>query len=186
MKSKFKGWIGEIAVNICGKIGLSNKKYYKFHDVILPSDYGTSQIDHIVVSKNGIFVIETKMMLGWIYGKQYDKFWTQKFPNKSFKFQNPLRQNYGHIKALQAFLPELPDDAFKSVISMCGEHKIKTEMPENVTRGAWYVGYIRSFKESILTDDQVQMVVEVIKKNKLPNTKETKKKHIENILERKH
>ena len=184
MKSKFKGWVGELGVNVCGKIGLPSKRYCKFHNVTLPTDYGTSQIDHIVVSKYGIFVVETKNMRGWIYGKQYEKYWTQKFPNSSYKFQNPLRQNYAHIKALHRFLPDFPDDVFKSVISMCGEHKIKSEMPKNVTRGAWYVGYIRSFKDILLSDEQIKLAIAAIKLNRLPNIKETNQKHMDNVRKR--
>ena len=36
---------------------------------MLPADDGgTTQIDHILVSKYGIFVIETKNRKGWIFG----------------------------------------------------------------------------------------------------------------------
>lgn len=178
LKSKFKGWVGEIAMNVTAKVALPNSRYVKFHNVTLPTARGTTQIDHLIVSRNGIFVVETKMMKGWIYGSQYDKQWTQKFPNSSFMFQNPLRQNFGHIKALQEILPDLADDVFQSVICMCGEHKIKTKMPKNVTRGVWYVKFIRSFKEKKLTAEQLSKVISSIENKRLPATRETHKQHV--------
>ncbi|MGI6407702.1 MAG: nuclease-related domain-containing protein [Thiopseudomonas sp.] len=183
IKIRFKGWLGEAGVKIFGALGLPATKYHKFHNVTIPNEYtkSTSQIDHIIVSRYGVFVVETKMMTGWIFGSEYDKQWTQKFPSKSFKFQNPLRQNYGHIKALQEILTDIPEEVFENIISMCGEHKIKTAMPKNVTRGAWYISYIRSFKTVRLTDQQVALAVEAIKTNRLPDNAETKKQHIANI-----
>lgn len=54
-----------------------------------------------VVSPYGVFVIETRNMDGWIFGSEKQPVWTQKFPRKSFRFQNPLRQNYKHVKAIE-------------------------------------------------------------------------------------
>ncbi|WP_339385147.1 nuclease-related domain-containing protein, partial [Vibrio paracholerae] len=44
---------------------------------IRTTEDGTTQIDHIVVSKFGVFVIETKYMKGWIFGSKDQKQWTQ-------------------------------------------------------------------------------------------------------------
>jgi len=43
--------------------------YCLFKDELIPIDKGTTQIDHVLVSRFGIFVIETKNMKGWIFGK---------------------------------------------------------------------------------------------------------------------
>ena len=179
-----KGWLGEIGISITAKIALPSKQYHKFNNVTLETDRGTTQIDHVIISAHGIFVVETKFMAGWIYGSEHDRQWTQKFPNRSFKFQNPLRQNYAHVKALEAIFPDISQDVFKSVISMCGEHKIKTAMPVNVTRGVWYIKYVRSFKNKVLTDAQVQLACDTIKQKRLPVTRETQKAHIASLKER--
>ena len=79
--------------------------------VLLQSGQGTTQIDHILVSPGGVFLIETKDMGGWIFGSPGQKQWTQSFPadrwsrmagikSKQFKFYNPLLQNEGHASAL--------------------------------------------------------------------------------------
>ena len=51
--------------------------YHVFDDVILNTNRGTTQIDHIVVSKYGIFTIETKNYRGEIYGDDERQEWTQ-------------------------------------------------------------------------------------------------------------
>ena len=82
-----------------------------FNDVLLPSGHGTTQIDHILVSPGGVFLIETKDMNGWVFGSPGQKRWTQSFAagrwsrmagikSKQFTFYNPLLQNEGHAKAL--------------------------------------------------------------------------------------
>ena len=43
-------------------------EYHVMDDVMLKTTNGTTQIDHIVVSKYGIFAIETKNYRGEIYG----------------------------------------------------------------------------------------------------------------------
>lgn len=184
VKSAIKGWLGELGINFAASIALPSSRYHKLHNVTLMTERGTTQIDHIVVSKYGIFVIETKMMRGWIYGNQYDKEWTQKFPRSSYKFQNPLRQNYAHTKALETILPDVETKTIHSVISMCGEHKIKTPMPENVTRGAWYIRYIRKFKEIVFTDEQVASIIQTIESERLPATKTTHRAHVDSLRDR--
>ena len=73
-----KGLIGEGLVNITINFRLDRQEYHLFKNVTLPTEKGTTQIDHIIVSKYGIFVIETKNMKGWIFGDIHQKTWTQK------------------------------------------------------------------------------------------------------------
>ena len=58
-EAKIKGYMGEKAV-VAKFSGLSEMQYKILNDVMLRTEYGTTQIDHIVVSVYGIFVIETK------------------------------------------------------------------------------------------------------------------------------
>lgn len=75
--------------------------YYVFDNVILKTKNGTTQIDHVVISPFGIFVIETKSHKGLIFGDDYSKNWTQYLYNGAkYQFYSPYRQNYGHLKSL--------------------------------------------------------------------------------------
>ena len=78
-------------------LGLSKATYRRFHDVVIRAPDGTTQIDHVIVSPYGIFVIETKNMQGWIFGNAYHDNWTQTIYRHKSQFQNPLRQNYRHL-----------------------------------------------------------------------------------------
>ena len=70
---------------------------------------GYSQIDHVVLSPYGIFVIETKNYQGTIYGGKNRKTW---LVNGKFKMMNPFVQNYGHTKAIQSYLDSKFNDLF--------------------------------------------------------------------------
>ena len=98
--------------------GLSPKDYFIFNNLILPSsNNGSTQIDHLVVSRFGIFVIESKNFNGWIFGSQEGTVWTQCLPRGyKFTFQNPIRQNYAHIMALKALMPFVGTSFFSLVV----------------------------------------------------------------------
>lgn len=81
------------------------KDYYVINNVIIPSKNGTSQIDHVVVSPFGIFVIETKNYKGWIFGYENNKKWKETFKTtEGSYFWNPIKQNWGHVYALSEYL----------------------------------------------------------------------------------
>ena len=63
----------------------------------------SSEIDHILITKSGVFVIETKAIRGTIYGKEDDEYWSNvKESTLTVKtFRNPLKQNIGHINHLK-------------------------------------------------------------------------------------
>ena len=107
----FKGVFGEFIVNLSAKLFLDKEKYHLIKNVTLPTEDGSTQIDHIIVSTYGVFVVETKNMKGWIFGSPNQKIWTQRIYKHSSKFQNPLHQNYKHTKTLESLLV-LKDNKF--------------------------------------------------------------------------
>lgn len=75
-------------------LSLDREVYRKFHNIILPSKNGTAQIDHLLVSIYGIFIVETKNKKGWIFGSENQSEWTQTIFKEKYSFQNPLRQTF--------------------------------------------------------------------------------------------
>lgn len=150
----FKGKVGEFLVNLSARCFLDKSRYHLIKNVTLPTEDGTTQIDHVLVSEFGVFVVETKNMKGWIFGSPHQRFWTQKIYRSSHKFQNPLHQNYKHVKTLQALLA-LSDHQVHSVVVFVGNSAFKTSMPENVTQGLGYVRFIKSKTDRVLTLAQV-------------------------------
>lgn len=132
LKNRYKGWDGELTVKLGQWLSLNKKTYHVFNNVTLPNfGGGTTQTDHIIVSIYGIFVIETKNMKGCIYGNENDPKWTQIVFIKRYPFQNPLRQNYKHIKTISEIL-KIPENKFHSIIFFIGSCKLQRNMPENV------------------------------------------------------
>ncbi|KAB7665878.1 NERD domain-containing protein [Bacillus sp. B1-b2] len=108
---KVKGAIGEKKVN--GILSnLPSDTYRIWNDLYVPNKKkGTSQIDHVVLTNNGLFVIETKNYQGWIFGHEQSQYWTQSIYKRKERFHNPIWQNYGHIRALKELLQEdLPNE----------------------------------------------------------------------------
>ncbi|MCH8493433.1 MAG: NERD domain-containing protein [Idiomarina sp.] len=181
--SWFKGLLGELLVKLAAKLRLPKDTYHRIHNVTLPTPDGTTQIDHIFVSRYGIFVVETKNMKGWIFGGENQAEWTQKIFKKSFKFQNPLRQNYKHTKALEATL-EVPAELIHSVVVFTGESTFKSPMPANVRGGGGYITYIKSFTNPVLSEAQVQRVMSQIESGRLAPSRKTHRQHVEQLRAR--
>src|SRR5690554_1408785 len=142
----FKGKAGEAMVNLAAKLFLDKTHYHLLKNVTLPTEDGTTQIDHIIVSCYGVFVVETKNMKGWIFGNEKQRYWTQKIYRHSQKFQNPLHQNYKHVKTLRSLLG-LGDEQVISLVVFVGDSTFKTPMPDNVAYGGGYIRFIKSRKE---------------------------------------
>ena len=110
-----KGEIGEYKIDI--QLAQLPKEYIHLSDIMLKNDKaksGYSQIDHIVITSYGIFVIETKNYQGTIYGSKDRKTWTV---NGKFKMMNPFIQNYGHIQAIKNHIEEKYHYSFISMVS---------------------------------------------------------------------
>ncbi len=111
-------------------------------------DEHTHQIDHIVISKYGIFVIETKQYNGYIKGNDYDKKWEIYFGRKKFYTNNPVHQNYGHIQSLKEILT-INDSCFISIV--CISSRAKTNIKSDIAIVLPYLlDKILSYREEIL------------------------------------
>lgn len=176
----FKGVMGEFFVNVAAKLMLDKKEYHLIKNVTLPTEDGTTQIDHVIVSKYGIFVVETKNLKGWIFGNANQKTWTQQIFKHKNKFQNPLHQNYKHVKTLESLLC-LSGQQIHSVIVFAGDSKFKTEMPDNVTYGAGYVRYIKSKTNPVLSMGEVKEIISKIETGRLMPSFKTNREHIKHV-----
>ncbi|MGG0658351.1 nuclease-related domain-containing protein [Rummeliibacillus pycnus] len=120
-----KGELGEYKINI----QLDQfPKNYKYHSDLLikngKSSTGYSQIDHVIITPYGIFVIETKNYQGTIYGGKDRKTW---LINGKFKMMNPLLQNYGHIQAIKELVDKKYHEHFLSIVSFTKRCKLKID-----------------------------------------------------------
>ncbi|MDX8130379.1 NERD domain-containing protein [Methylomonas sp. OY6] len=178
LKTPFmKGVIGEALVNLAAAFFLDKNIYRLFKNVTLPTEDGTTQVDHVIVSPYGIFVIETKNLKGWIFGNAQQKMWTQQIYKHKNQFQNPLHQNYKHTQTLQSALEIEPSKLF-SLVVFVGDSEFKTPMPENVVYAGGYIRFIKSKQQRLLTENEV---TEVCRKIQAGRLKPSIKTHIEHV-----
>lgn len=181
-----KGKFGELAVNVHVKLYLKDPKYILLNDLTLPDWQGsTTQIDHILLSPNGIFVIETKNYKGWIFGGERQKMWTQKIYKKSYRFQNPIHQNYKHMKVLESVLSDIVSPEFMhSIIVFMPDAEFKTAMPTNVYRGASWTDYVLTLKDDVISPTQLKRIQLRLEKEVLEKSWKTNREHVAQLKQR--
>jgi hypothetical protein len=98
-----------------------------FHDLYVPTTNGHSQIDLVVPTNVGIFVIEVKDYSGWIFGNGLHDKWTKvlAYGQEKHQFYNPIKQNERHIEALRNALPQLNNIPFFSIVVFDGSSEIR-------------------------------------------------------------
>lgn len=121
-------------------------------------------------------------MKGWIFGSAKQRYWTQKIFKHSQKFQNPLHQNYKHVKALQSLLG-LSDQQVHSLVVFVGDSTFKTKMPGNVTQGGGYIRFIKLHSELVLSEDEVREIVEKVESGRLKASLRTDYAHARHVQE---
>jgi restriction system protein len=160
LDSLFKGWTGELKTKFINWLFLG-EDYRVFNNIIIQMDDGSTQIDHVVVSKFGLFIIETKDKTGWIFGDSHQAQWTQVIYNDRYHFQNPLRQNYRHTKSLSEALGVAHEKIYSLVI-FWGDCEFKSPMPENVFKGGIFDNkfkdYIQNKNTIVLSPDEVNKI----------------------------
>lgn len=182
--ARFKGWLGEYKVRRWLQRDLDAQHYHCAHNITLQlADGSTTQIDHVVVSPYGLFVLETKHLQGWIFGTEKQPTWTQTIYRHRSSFQNPLRQNWRHIKALQEVL-QLPLAQLHSVVVFTGDCHFKTAMPACVTQGRGCIAFIQSHTEVVWTGAQVAQYVQALSARRLQPTRATHQAHVSHLAER--
>ena len=125
---KIKGKIGEIYVALFLK-RLPEDRYRVINDLLLTKNGHSTQIDHVIVSIYGIFVVETKFYKGWIFGGENSEYWTQNIYGRKYKLFNPICQNQGHIRALKSLLQGYENLPFISIVAFSRRAtlRVKTE-----------------------------------------------------------
>ena len=178
----FKGMVGEWFINLCIRLFLDKREYRLLKDVTLPTPQGSTQIDHVIVSRFGLFVIETKNMKGWIFGNPTQKSWTQQIYRRKHHFQNPLHQNHLHMMTLKSLLG-LSDNQLHSVIFFIGDCTFKTPMPQNVmNRGL--IRYVKGITTPVLAESEVAHVVDTIQQGRLAANWQTHRQHVTQLKTR--
>ncbi len=196
IKASLKGKIGERKVN--NELANLPEEYEVLENVTLRTARGTTQIDHIVVSKYAIFAIETKNYRGQIYGSDYMDQWKQiiradvRFKRRTGRsrtytyitkntFYNPVKQARGHVIALQKFLTDYPKLPIVPIVVFTGNVNIETISTKGcVLYQCELCDEIAKYHNVWLTAGQVEDICEALRVGNisdiLPN-----REHVRNI-----
>ena len=158
--------------------------YHLLNHVTLRLHYGTTQIDHILVSRFGVFVIETKDYKGWIFANSSSESWTQVLYQAKFRFQNPLRQNEGHVAAVRNLLDFLPPEQIVSLVVFTGQAQFKTPMPSGVFDDPGLIQYLQARRSEVMTRNRMQFCVGRLETARLALSRETDIEHIASVKRR--
>jgi len=180
--NKYAVHIGEQIVNDVLQLSLSDKCYALLSNLTLPiidkdNQNGTSQIDHVLITTRGLFVIETKYYRGSIVASVDSNVWYQYTHFDKHSFQNPLLQNYSHMKAIES-VTGYPTHLMHNVVSFSGNADFKSERPPGVLNCNELKAYIESFSTDVLSINDVYTLAGKLQVHRLSETPETDKRHI--------
>lgn len=176
-----QGWIGEMKTTFHLWLYLDAHTYKKIHNVIIPAKEGTTQIDHLIVSPYGLFIVETKNLKGWIFGSNNQRRWTQVIFGYKYYFQNPIHQTFRQKKTLAKYL-EINELLINTAIYFNGGCRFKTLFPSDVIN-RHLARYIKSFQEQALSEDEIRFILHKLDKLKLDPSLTTKN-HIKSLRDR--
>ena len=172
---------GEATVSHTLRARFAAPDYHLLNHVTLRLKNETTQIDHVLVSRFGVFVIETKNYNGWIFAGARDRYWTQVFYRARFRFQNPIHQNYKHVCAVRELLEFLPAEAIVPAVVFTGTAEFKTPIPDGVFTLADFMAYVAGHSKEILSISRVQLCVGRLETSRLSISRETDVEHIERL-----
>ena len=192
--AKQKGKRGEMRVSaILSKL---SDEYTILNDLVFRTEKGTTQIDHIVVSKYGIFTIETKNYRGEIYGDDNRKEWTQLIVTKvtyekkwwktytyvtKNRFYNPVKQSVGHALRIKELLSVFPHVKIVPIVVFTGDAILRyVESNNHVVYEENLLDVIDGYKTTYLTDNDVQAVLAILTGNNIRKTV-SDSQHVKNI-----
>ncbi len=174
-----KGERGEKRVSSC--LDSLSSQYKVINDLVLKTKTGYTQIDHVVISNYGVFVIETKNYSGWIYGSESKLKWKQTFRRSSYEFYNPIFQNKAHISALRAQLPDLYRVLFVPIVVFTGSCELKVYATNvDVIKIRELKSTIKSYSENNIGDAMIELIYNrLLQLNK--SQEYSKEEHIQHI-----
>ena len=177
---KFRGFMGEFWVKQELK-KLPKDKYIVLNDIMVNQNNSTHQIDHLIISQFGIFVIEMKNYYGLILGDEHRDKWIQYLGRKKCYFLNPIHQNYGHVKSLEELL-NIDNKYFIPIVCFSNQAKLKIEAKDNVVPLDYLVSTIKGYQSIIIESDLQEIYNRIMALNIID--KAIRKNHVRNIKNR--
>lgn len=145
--------------------------------VLVDENNKSHQIDHVEIRHNGIFCIETKNYIGWIFGNENSDKWTQTlYTGEKHQFLNPLKQNKSHCYHISKVLGK--GYVINSLVVMANDNADKIDC-DNVINLKDLKTYLKRFNNGInLSTEEMD---EIYRKLLSSRSDTTNREHVKNI-----
>lgn len=164
----YRGWWGEYKVNLVLRLCLSGE-YKVIANAIYRGKHKdeSTQIDHVVVSRYGIFALETKTLKGKIiFDESKPEIWTQVVGRRRYTVRSPHKQNYAHIKAVQK-ITGIHSNKILNYVVMAGSATFEGTTPERVFTIWQTLRKIQSMKTPVMSRAAVHSAVARLKRHRI-------------------
>lgn len=158
---RFRGEIAESRVRRILATGLERNRYTVFNDLLIPSGGGTRRIDHLVIARTGIFVIESQYARGRIAGTAVQERWKRRVGGRSLRMENPVHGNRMQVEAVQRLL-DYPGRVFQPLVVLVGARGFEPGVPDSVLAPERLLERLRRNTGELLTPDQANRAIQVI------------------------
>jgi len=155
---RFRGDVAESRVRRILAAGLERNLYTVWNDLLLPSGGGTTHIDHLIVCKFGIFVIESQYASGWLSGTEVQREWQQRHAGYATRLENPLHANRLQVEAVQRLL-DYPASVFHPLVVLVGHKGFRKQAPIGVVSPEKLLDAVRKKSRQLLTPEQANLAL---------------------------
>lgn len=193
LRSKIHGIQGERRVKrALNPLIFGRVKHKQINNLTLVDEQGkTHQVDHIEIRENGIFCIETKNYIGWIFGQENSEKWTQTLYNgEKNHFLNPIKQNKSHCYHISNVIGR--NYIVNSLVVMANNNADRINC-ENVVNVNQLRSYLKTFYNGVhLSDEEMNILyrklmdssIKIRNRQHVKNIKKTKQQLSQNICPR--
>ena len=155
---RFLGTTGSSRVGRLLAAGLDRHRYTILSNFTLAAGGGIVHFEHLVISRFGIFVIDTVHRGGWISGSEVQERWQQKSLGKIHRFDNPIHANFLRVQALAQLL-DMPVSRFHPVVVFSGHAGFRSQQPGKVFAVGRVLAHIRGQRRELLMAQEADRAV---------------------------
>jgi hypothetical protein len=161
LSPRFRGDIAESRTRRILAAGLEKSRYTILNDVELPAGGGTVHVDHIVVSRSGVFVIESQYASGMVSGSEFQDRWKQQHWGRARRIENPMHQNAVQAETLGRLLG-MPQTKIHRIVVLSGHKGLRTKAPDHLVPAEQLIRYIRKKGTYVLEPEQADRALKAI------------------------
>ena len=167
-KPRIKGFLGENKVaSMLSR--LDPEKYKIINNLKIYIDKGSAQIDHLIISNFGIFIIETKNFEGIIFGEETSNYWTQVLYKNRENFYNPIKQNNWHLQTLKNILKKYSNILYFPIVVFTNNSDLRVKTITDVIKIDDLIKTIRQHGAEIISDIERENIYNYLRNIKFKN-----------------